>query len=193
MIGPEPSDAQIMRAVQAGEVAQFDLLVERYRGALLRVARSKLGPQAWAEDVVQEAFLAAFVARHTYQPQYAFRTWLWTILLNLCRKQWGRDSRRPAPASLTSDSEPAAWQRRTDAPGGLAVLLAAEQQAQVHRMLTELSEPQADAIRLRFFGELSYEEIAATMNSSISAAKQRVRVGLEKLAGLMKDESGESA
>ncbi len=88
-------DVDIMRRVQAGEVEAFDLLVHRYRSALLRVAASKLGNAAWAEDVVQETLLAAYAARATYNPQFAFRTWLWTILLNLCRRQWQRRESRP--------------------------------------------------------------------------------------------------
>src|SRR4029077_6986423 len=99
-------DVQIMCRVQAGEVELFDLLVRRYRGPLLNVAWSKLGDATWAEDVVQETFLAAFAARATYNPRFAFRTWVWTILLNLCRRQWQRRQTRPGEQSLgTSPSD----------------------------------------------------------------------------------------
>lgn len=189
-----PTDAEIMAQVQAGDVAAFELLVDRYRPALVRVAESKLGSHAWAEDVVQETFLAAFVSRHTYQPRYPFRTWLWTILLNLCRKQWKRTARRPESESLTgvAESNDSRWSSSPD-EGGLSKLLAVERQTQVQQLLLKLSEPQADALRLRFFGELPYDEIAATMRSSLSAAKQRVRFGLEKLAAMLHDQPGESA
>ena len=101
----ELDDLQIMRRVQAGEVELFDLLVERYRGPLLNVAWSKLGDRTWAEDIVQEAFLAAFASRATYNPQFAFRTWLWTILLNLCRRHWQRRESRPREASLPESGD----------------------------------------------------------------------------------------
>src|SRR6516162_4317349 len=78
-------DTQLMRRIQAGEIELFDLLVERYRRPLLSVAWSKLGDRARAEDVVQETLLAAFASRATYNERFAFRTWVWTILLNLCR------------------------------------------------------------------------------------------------------------
>ncbi|MCY2962863.1 MAG: RNA polymerase sigma factor [Planctomycetota bacterium] len=187
------SDAEIMRQVQSGEVALFDLLVDRYRPALLRVAESKLGSHTWAEDVVQETFLAAFVSRHTYRPQFAFRTWLWTILLNLCRKQWKRSASRPQSESLDhlEESTESAWPTSNEVDG-LARLLALERRTEVETLLQKLSEPQADALRLRFFGELPYEEIAATMGSSLSAAKQRVRFGLEKLAAMLHEQSGGS-
>src|SRR5580704_7969284 len=90
-----------MCRVQAGQIELFDVLVRRYRGPLLNVAWSKLGDPTWAEDAVQETFLAAFAARATYNPRFAFRTWVWTILLNLCRRQWQRRQTRPREQSLS--------------------------------------------------------------------------------------------
>lgn len=184
-------DAMIMQAVQRGDFDQFDLLVERYRLPLLRVAGSKLGDSTWAEDVVQEAFLAVFAARHTYNPQFAFRTWLWTILLNLCRRQLKRHHNQPrqTPQSqLSSGSstrkppEPVEWET------GLSRLLQSERRERLTMLLNELPEPQGDALRLRFFGELKFAEIAEAMNSSISGAKRRVQTGLLALAEKLKAE-----
>src|SRR5262245_38742572 len=113
-----------MRRVQAGQVFLFDELVRRYRPALVRVAFSKTGEAAWAEDVVQEPLLAAFAPRDTYNPQFAFRTWLWTILLNICRRQWQRHAtrshERPNWSEANAESEPATNET------GLAVLLSTE-------------------------------------------------------------------
>lgn len=186
-------DVEIMRRVQAGEVEAFDLLVHRYRTALLRVAVSKLGHAAWAEDVVQETLLAAFAARATYNPQFAFRTWLWTILLNLCRRQWQRRESRPREQSVSNAAdwnligvgEPASGET------GLAQALRTERREQLHRLLLQLPEAQADALRLRFLGELPFAEIALTMNSSLSAAKQRVKQGLLTLAALLREHEGD--
>jgi RNA polymerase sigma-70 factor (ECF subfamily) len=187
------SDTEIMRRVQAGEIELFDLLVARYRPALLRVAWSKLGHTAWAEDVVQEALLAAFAARGTYKPQFAFRTWLWTILLNLCRRQWQRREGRPREYSC---SGPGSWNSNgmaepSTGETGLAQALRTERREKIHQSLLKLPEPQADALRLRFLAELPFAEIALTMNSSLSAAKQRVRQGLLALANLLRDETGD--
>lgn len=186
-------DVEIMRRVQAGEVEVFDLLVHRYRSALLRVANSKLGNAAWAEDVVQETFLAAYAARGTYKPQFAFRTWLWTILLNLCRRQWRRRESRPREQSV---SQPHEWEAAglgepTTAETGLAVVLQTERRAAVHQWLRTLPEPQADALRLRFLGALPFAEIALTMGSSVSAAKQRVKLGLMALAARLHENEGD--
>ncbi|MGE5192450.1 MAG: RNA polymerase sigma factor [Deltaproteobacteria bacterium] len=186
-------DVQIMRRVQAGQVELFDLLAERYRGPLLNAAWSKLGDRTWAEDIVQETFLAAFASRATYNPQFAFRTWVWTILLNLCRRQWQRRASRPREHSLPQ--APAAelpdYREPVTDETAPAVLLRTERRAEVHRMLARLPEVQADALRLRFFGGLQFAEIAMAMNSSLGAAKQRVKNGLAALAAHLRDDAGE--
>jgi RNA polymerase sigma-70 factor (ECF subfamily) len=186
-------DAEIMRRVQAGEAALFGLLVERYRSALLRVADSKLGNVAWAEDVVQETFLAAYSARGSYKPQFAFRTWLWTILLNLCRRHWQRRESRPQEQSASAiiGWDVADHGEAIHADTGLGQLLLTERRQEVQRLLAALPEPQADALRLRFLAGLPFAEIALTMNSSLSAAKQRVKQGLETLAHRLREQRGD--
>jgi len=184
----ELDDVQIMRRVQAGEIELFDLLVERYRGALFTVAWSKLGDRAWAEDAVQETFLAAFVSRATYDPRFAFRTWVWTILLNLCRRHWKRRQVRPHEYSLSArPTDLTGYHEPSTHDSALAQALRVERREEVHRLLARLPENQADALRLRFFGDLQFSEIALTMGSSLSAAKQRVKHGLTALAELLRE------
>ena len=69
-------------------------------------------------------------------------------------------------------------------------LLQSERAELLLQALDELSEVQADALRLRFFGGLSYEDVAAAMNCSVRGAKQRVKSGLERLALRLKTLSG---
>lgn len=173
------TDADIMARVQAGEADCFGQLVLRYHDRLLRVAESKLADRGAAEDVVQEAFLAAYAARESYDPQFAFSTWLWTILLNLCRrKSRRRTSEDPrSPACLTDGLVVA-----DDEAEPVLRLMRQEQCEQLQRLLAELPEPQADALRLRFFGGLKYEEIAVAMECSLSGAKRRVKTGLQTLS-----------
>ncbi len=175
-----PRDEDLMRQTQAGEFSAFEELVRRYRGPLLRVAASKLGDRLAAEDVVQESLLAAFAARHTFNPQFAFRTWMWTILLRLCQKHRQREN-RPVRAGGSIDP---VWADASTGPGvtGLEQLLQNERQDLLHQALAEIPEAEADAVRLRFFAGLKFEEIAVAMTSSVSGAKQRVKHGLERLA-----------
>lgn len=180
------SDADIVARVRGGQSESFAELVRRYRPALLRVARSRLGRADWAEDVVQEAFLAAFRGCASYDPRYNFCTWLWTILLNQCSAHYQRRQRSVPLEPWPADGEPLvhdSQSRGDDSP--LAQLESQERSAQLERLLAALTTPQADALRLRFFGELKFHEIAQAMECSLNTAKQRVRSGLLRMAEML--------
>jgi RNA polymerase sigma-70 factor, ECF subfamily len=184
----EHSDTWIVARVRAGDADAFAALVARYQAPLLRVARSRLGRLDWAEDVVQEAFLSAFKSCASYDPRFEFRTWLWTILLNQCAAHYHRRMRREAamPAAVAAGRDRDDSSSRVDALAPLASLLAKERSDQLEAFLLELSAVQADALRLRFFGGLKFQEIADAMQCSLNTAKNRVRWGLMRMAELIK-------
>jgi len=173
-------DKQIVADVLAGDVEQFALLVRQYHRPLLHLSTNKLGCPEMAEDAVQDAFVCAYRSLHTYKPQYAFRTWLWTILLNQCRRHGSRQAKLK---TTQTDTTPEQISDRK--PDDFA--MEREREIVLRELLTELPEVQADAIRFRFFGHLQYKQIAHVMQSSLSAAKQRVRYGLEALSKLAQE------
>jgi RNA polymerase sigma-70 factor (ECF subfamily) len=179
-------DGMLIAAAQAGEPEAFSHLVRRYQLPLVKVALSRLARQTLAEEAVQESFLCAHKWLHTYDSKYSFRTWLWTILLNQCKRIGQREARHgervAAYDRVTSAIEPVCGGRSP-----LDELLAREDGRHVHDLLARLPEAQGDALRLRFFGGLSFPEIAAAMEISESGAKHRVKVGLLTLAGWLKE------
>jgi RNA polymerase sigma-70 factor (ECF subfamily) len=178
------NDQEIMERVRSGQVELFDEFVNRHRSSMLRAAVSKLRDQAIAEEAVQDAFLSAFAHRHTYRSEHSFRGWLWTILLNTCRglarRELSRIDRAGRQPEFLASNEP------SSSGDALSRLVRAEQAALLFRFLNELPEAQADALRLRFFGELKFDEIAHVMNCSTNGAKQRVRSGLERLSAALR-------
>lgn len=178
------NDGSIVERVLAGDHEQFAQIVDRYRPALYRLAVARLGQPDWAEDAVQETFLCAYKSLHTYNSRFSFRTWLWTILLNQCRRhlkriqKWSTSEAAPsnnghplgADALLGREMEP------------VDRVLADERLQTLEIGLRSLSVPQADAIRLRFFGHLKFQEIADAQSCSLSTAKNRVREGLVALS-----------
>lgn len=185
----QPSDGQIVAAVLAGDRDQFALMVDRYQGALLRAAQSRLGRADWAEDVVQEAFLCAVKFLHTYDSRHSFRTWLWTILLNQCHRHFQRRQRQVDTVAWGADVDQGeAAPASTDTPP-VAAAMAREQSQRLEQQLQQLPTVQADALRLRFFGGLKYQEIATTMSCSLSTAKNRVRWGLTRISQRLADSS----
>ena len=190
--GSPATDGEIIERVRAGQRHEFSQLVRKYQSSLIRAAESRLGCREAAEDMVQETFLCALRFLHTYDPQYSFRTWLWTILLNQCRRSYRQTQRRrEVPAASDANVGEVVSDEAQYPP---SLLLAHERREQLHQLLAELPAPQADALRMRFFGGLKFQEIADAMGSSLSAAKRRVRHGLIRLSAVMDNEqAGEAA
>ncbi|HND55897.1 MAG TPA: RNA polymerase sigma factor, partial [Pirellulaceae bacterium] len=102
------SDGELVAAVLAGRRQAFDELARRYSGALWRLAKSRLGSREAADDAVQETLLAAFRWLKGYDSRFSFRTWLWSILLNECRRSLAKRAKR---RELTSGGDAAAQER----------------------------------------------------------------------------------
>lgn len=177
------SDRDIMLQVQNGRTGAFARLVSRYQDRLTRFAVSKLRDHQLAEDLVQETFLAAYRARASYSPEFAFTTWIWTILLNLSRRTHRRQAQHAAQLVAYARENPLWTSADSDQ---LEQLISSEQQARVHIWLDQIPEDEADALRLRFLGGLKFEEIALAMDSSVSGAKVRVKRGLLRLATMLR-------
>ncbi len=152
------------------------------------MARSRLGRADWADDVVQETFLAAFKSRRTYDARFSFRTWMWTILLRQCHGHYQRRQRSILVEPHWPEDHELAKNSGADGTP-LAQLLAKERSAQLELLLKQLPLSQADALRLRFFGELKFHEIADAMQCSLNTAKNRVRSGLIRMAELLESTS----
>lgn len=182
-------DGVLIAAALSGEERAFALLVGRYQGALRKVAINRLGRRELAEEVVQETFLCAHRWLATYDSQYSFRTWLWTILLNQCTRKVKREGFRLQGSEFSGEEMEDRRQGRENRTP-LDVLLAREVGEQVRVLLLRLPETQADALRLRFFGGLTFPEIAAAMRISEPGAKHRVKSGLLKLAQWLTPQDG---
>ena len=174
------TDGALVALVLEGDTESFAPIVDRYQTALLRLAKSRLGDQAFAEDAVQETFVNAFKSLRTYDSRYSFRTWLWSILLNQCRRLYKQHQTRLSAERLLLDraaSQPQ-W-THTDVAAGLT---RAENWRLLETLLNGIPDEQADALRLRFFGDLKFQEIADAMGCSLSSAKIRVRRGLATMS-----------
>lgn len=175
-------DSTLIAAVLAGQTEQFGELARRYRAGLWRAAKSRLGDSDKADDAVQEALLNAYKWLASYDSRFSFRTWLWTILLNQCRRMLGKTARRREQQASDTESAPsfAELVGREACPHESALI---QERAEVlERLLDRLPESQADALRMRFFGDLKFQEIADVLECSVGTAKNRVRAGLLQLA-----------
>src|SRR5579872_4613292 len=93
---PEIPDDELVFMALLGNMASFDELVRRYRGAVIRVANQILGSWSAAEDVAQDAFLLAYKALPQLQCPANFASWLYAITRHRARRVAGRESRSQA-------------------------------------------------------------------------------------------------
>ena len=133
-----------------------------------------------AEEAAQEAFIRAYTRLDSYNPKHKFSTWLLSITSNYCI-----DQIRKRRAILLSIDEPLAphpalMSDRAKSPEAQTVV--GEQQEMVQELLQELPADYRQAVVLRYWHELSYEEIAEMMDTTVSAIKSRLFRARKQLA-----------
>ena len=159
----------IARARQGDDDA-FAQLVEIYQRPVLNVCYRMLGDPAEAEDAAQETFIRAYTRIDSYDPSRKFSSWLLAIASHYCIDRLRR--RRFALVSW-DDLPPWRWLPDTD-PQPEEVALQHETQRHVQELLNRLPPDYKAAVMLRYWYELSYEEIAEALDSTLPAIKSRL-------------------
>jgi RNA polymerase sigma-70 factor (ECF subfamily) len=163
-----------MARVAAGDETAFAELVTRWQKPVLAHVARFLGCSAdEARDVAQEAFLRVWRERRRWRPRAAFSTWLFAVVLNLCRNQRRSVRRRPEVVPFTVDDhgEPLPVVPAGVADDPFARARGAELARIAHRALLALPDNQRAAVLLRRFEGMSYREIAAVLDLSEAAVE----------------------
>lgn len=167
-------DRALIDAVLAGDRDLFSLLVERETPAVYRACHRILGQRHDAEDVTQEAFIAAFRSMGSYRGEGTLRAWLLRIATRLSfRRLAQRKPSEPLDAAHDRAASPELE------PAG--ALLAAEQRTLVRDAVAALPERHREVVALRFFADLSLAEIADITGRPVNTVKTHLRRGLEGL------------
>lgn len=170
-------DRQLVDAILAGDRDAYRVLVERETSSVFRTCYRILGDLTEAEDVAQEAFVTAYRAIAGYRAEGSFGAWMGRIATRLAYRRLAT-RRRTSVDSIDEAFDLAAPAVATD-PLGLA--MDAERDEDVRRAVAELAEPYREVVALRFFGELSLNEIADATDRPLGTVKTHLRRGLERL------------
>lgn len=173
---------KIIESVLAGNRDSYASLVDSYKGMIFNLAFRMTGSYQDADDLAQEIFIKAYMNLKHFDQEKSFFTWLYTVSLNLIRnhlKQKGRNISR----EITEKIVPADQIRDGDRME--RNLIQAQEITRMETSLQELPIDIREAVVLRFYQDLSFEEIATISDTSLSAVKMRVYRGLERLKLLM--------
>jgi RNA polymerase sigma-70 factor (ECF subfamily) len=169
-----------LEQARKGDKAAFGRLMEAYQGPVYNLAYRMLGNSGEAEEAAQEAFIRAYTRIHTYDPAHKFSTWLLSITSNYCIDQIRK--RRATYLSIDEPLAPHPALQSDQEKGPEAQLVMSEQSQLVQSLLNELQPEYREAVVLRYWHELSYEEIAEMMKTSVSAIKSRLFRARKQLA-----------
>ncbi len=170
------NDKRWIRAIRQGDTAAFEQLYGAYKQSVYRYALSLSGSVADADDLLQEAFMG--LLRNIDRVDGA-RPVLPYLLKSVRNRHVDRlrsfaERRQPLPDDPVSAS-----------PGAAAVLEKGEQRGQVLAAVGALSEAQAEVVRLRLYGELSYDSIAEQLRVPAATIRNRYRAALERLREIL--------
>jgi RNA polymerase sigma-70 factor, ECF subfamily len=166
-------EARLVSLAAKGDRDAFARLVERHWRAACASAYAVLGNAADAEEVAQETFVSALEKLRRLRDPGAFGGWIWRIARDTALKRLRRMKRLKllgdTPDGREEDERP------------FAAMLEREERAQLMAALNELPQDMRDALVMRYWEELEYEEMARRTGVTPAALYQRVCRGLRRL------------
>jgi len=173
------------RAAQKGDQAAFMHIVEAYQRPVYNLCYRMLDDPTEAEDAAQETFLRAYTKLKTYNPRLKFSSWLFSVASHYCI-----DRLRQRRYQFISWDELPPWRPlSTPEPEPEDATLAREAHDMLHQLLDSLPPDYRAATILRYWYEMSYDEIAATLDTSVSAIKSRLFRARQMMAEKYKADS----
>jgi RNA polymerase sigma-70 factor (ECF subfamily) len=189
------SDAEVdlLTRCRRGEAGAWDELFDRHYAAAARFI-FQLGQEFTredAEEICQEVFLSVIKNIHSFHGESQFQTWLFRIAANKARDYRERQHAAKrgggqTPISLQAEDPESGLtlDPPSTAPSPDLALIGAEQIAQVHEALDQLGEPCREIIELRYFGDLSYDEISHTLKLNPKTVSSRLSKCLDRLESI---------
>ncbi|MGH9320383.1 MAG: RNA polymerase sigma factor [Vicinamibacteria bacterium] len=147
---------------RSGSSAAWGRVYENLAPSVFRICRRVLASREDAEDATSEVFLKARVRLGTYDPSRPFVPWLYRVAANHC---WDEIRKRKSRAEL-EDGEGELSTLEDESPSPQEAVLAFESRESMRRLLRELDDRSRTAVVLRYFAEMSYEEIGQVLGIS---------------------------
>ena len=175
-----PSDEEVIERVLDGEKQLFEHLVERYQQSLYRHAVAIVIDRDAAADMVQDAFVRAYLGLRDCRDRSRFKAWLFRTLRNRCLDYLKEASRRNVRLDDVDDP-------LDDADGPAAMAERAEMRNGIARALAQLPPALREAFVMHYVEGVAYETMSELLDASVSALKMRAMRAREALGAALRE------
>jgi len=181
------NERRLIRRARRGDEASRRELVDAHKDRLFAFVWRLLRNHHDAEEISQETFLRAFAALDSFDDQYRFSTWLFTIGYRLCLNRLRRQPPLSGGTDLTQEAD--------HGPGALEALAASEQARRMERLIWQavdhLSPQQKAAVLLFYREQMACQEIADVLEMPAATVKSHLHRARAKLREMLWEPLGE--
>ena len=177
----EKREQQLVSAARQGDMAAFESLVHLYEKRVFALTLRMCGNREDAAEAAQEAFLAAWQGLAFFRGDSSFSTWLYRLASNACVDLLRRESRHRTAAGPSLDDEELNLEVPDARPSPQDEAERRELREEIERGLAALSPEHREVLVLRELHQLSYDEIAETLDLDVGTVKSRISRGRKQL------------
>lgn len=178
----------INRALETGDPTAYNELMKLYRDPLYFMLYEKVGDQELAKDLTIESLGKAFKKLHLYIPNYVFSTWLFTVARNHCI-DYLRKNKIPTVSidkmMLDEDGKKTNFDLISDILNPEQEMEKNQRIAILRQIVDQLKPKYRALVKLRYFKEMTYDEIATTLDIPIGTVKAQLHRSREQLFKIM--------
>ncbi|MCB0513664.1 MAG: RNA polymerase sigma factor [Bacteroidetes bacterium] len=183
----EKHENQLLEQALNNDQRAFTLLMEKYQNAIQHLAFRIVGNREDAEDIMIETFSKAFDNLASYSNQYAFSTWIFKIASNTSIDFLRR--KHIIKVNIDEDTNIQNHTRLQFNKTPEMEFILHQQKDKIRSFLQQLEKNQREILELRYFKELSYEEIAEQLQISLSNVKIQLHRAKKSLANIIPKEN----
>ena len=181
----EKQEQQWVEAARQGDQSAFEQLVHLYEKRGLALTTRMCKNPADAEEAAQEAFLSAWQGLPFFRGDASFSTWLYRLASNACVDLLRREGRRQSAAGPSLNDEEVQLEVPDTAPSPQEQAERSELRQQIEAGLQALTPDHRQVLLLREMHQLSYDEIAQTLDVDVGTVKSRINRGRKQLRNFL--------
>lgn len=180
---PLEVERELIRKAKQGNLYPFEQLVKKYQKNMYRLAFRMTKDHDSADDLAQETFVKAFTSIGSFKEEYSFYPWIFKICMNLSINYLKKKKFTVSESEL----EPYKLEDKKTAGDPMSQLMKDELMDRIERSIDRLPPRFKAVFILKVYEELSYEQIAKSLNISVGTVMSRLFRARERLQKSLKD------